>query len=342
MNRLYAEQGEAEAALEAKYPNRTPDTDWKTIGEEILTERGMPAILPNDPTSRVQPQIADDYYGTYNPDELAVKADKNAEAIAYDTHGNIGDVYEKYRQLLYDLSKAEQWDEFWDVKAQQDAELAEWEAKWGLTKEQMLEDPSAMVYGRPTSAASVPLNEQSIAAPTDEEVAEETADILAEKAATTKSDGKGGGKGTQWADSEGKTAAQYWDEYQALGDDYEAKRKFLLGNPEFASYYREKYGEDGEVMWWEKDYAADASSRSYSTWRGGGGGWSSSGSSNYYDKPDYIDRGTPRQSYMYPIKPWEPSRYPMEIAKYKPSQKRNNAAQIRAMLGARRNYQYLR
>lgn len=40
----------------------------------------------------------------------------------------------------------------------------------------------------------------------------------------------------------------YWDQYRALGEDWEAKRQFMLDHPEFAAYYISLYGEDS--AWW--------------------------------------------------------------------------------------------
>ena len=111
-------------------------------------------------------------------------------------------------------------------------------------------------------------------------------------------DGKGGGGKGSGADSDGKPWGEYWDEYFDLPDSA-AKAEYLRNNPEFAAYYAKNYS-DGE-RWWE-NYGRGGSgySRRYYG-RGGGGGWSSGG----YDKPSYIDRGTPQHYYNLMARPQE-------------------------------------
>ena len=145
-------------------------------------------------------------------------------------------------------------------------------------------------------------------------------------------DSSGAGSGGDWSAS--------WDGYRALGDDYTAKRQYMLDNPEFAAYYKGKYGEEGETMWWE--HALTDSAQAYSAWRGGsyggggGGGWSSSSSGD----TNRFDSGTPRQ--MRNLRRYESPRYPMEPAQYQAPRQQLTLQQIRAMIGAQRNYNYLR
>lgn len=91
--------------------------------------------------------------------------------------------------------------------------------------------------------------------------------------------GEGGSDGAEWSTN--------WDEYGALGDDYNAKKQYMLDNPEFAAYYKNKYGS----AWWE---GGGGRSGGYgggggSPWLGGGGGGGGGGYAPRID-PRYMDR----------------------------------------------------
>jgi hypothetical protein len=275
------------------------------------------------------PPEAADMYGNFSPDERAEQAEKIAKNIAYAVAGDKNEIYAKYRDELQSLAEAKSWTAYYALKDKQQVELDAWQATFDNVQAEMLAKPNLLVYGRPTGQAP-----GEAVGKLEERISQEDAkkDAKATKAGTR--------AGTTWADSEGKTAAQYWDEYSSFGDDYESKRAYLLANPEFAAYYKSKYGEKGEVMWWEKQTAtADGI---YSRWRapwsggwsGGGGGWSSS-------NDDYEGGGgRPQQSYMLPIRGYERRNYPMEFAQYKSPGGGLTMAQIQSMLGARRNTKY--
>jgi hypothetical protein len=77
-----------------------------------------------------------------------------------------------------------------------------------------------------------------------------------------------------------------WDEYKALGDNNDAKRQYMLDNPEFAAYYTNKYGEGSD--WWNnsggyKEYG-----------RGGGREWSK----NYDEYESYGNDYEAKHRYM--------------------------------------------
>jgi hypothetical protein len=86
-----------------------------------------------------------------------------------------------------------------------------------------------------------------------------------------------------------------WDEYQALGEDWDAKKQYMLDNPAFAKYYKDRYGN----AWWENESTGRGPfvPRSYgggggggSPWLGGGG--SGGGGGGYAPRvdPRYMDR----------------------------------------------------
>jgi hypothetical protein len=72
-----------------------------------------------------------------------------------------------------------------------------------------------------------------------------------------------------WWDSNGDgqqvdhTYDKAWDEYSGLGNDWDAKKQYMLDHPEFAKYWVSQFGED--AAWW-------LSERGGSGYGGGGGG----------------------------------------------------------------------
>jgi hypothetical protein len=67
------------------------------------------------------------------------------------------------------------------------------------------------------------------------------------------------GSGSGYSGSASSTEIdQWWAEYKALGEDYDAKRKYMEEHPEFAAYYKSR----GFSAWWE-DEEGEATSASY-------------------------------------------------------------------------------
>lgn len=95
--------------------------------------------------------------------------------------------------------------------------------------------------------------------------------------------GRGGGYGG--GDYTPGAWSKEWDAYGALGEDWAAKKKFMLDNPEFAKYYKDRYGN----AWWEQEDRVRAAFTPYSRagnspylgGGGGGGGGSGGGYSGY-------------------------------------------------------------
>jgi hypothetical protein len=100
--------------------------------------------------------------------------------------------------------------------------------------------------------------------------------------------GRDGGSGSEWSLN--------WDEYQGLGEDWDAKKQYMLDNPAFAKYYKDKYGN----AWWEDDGTGTVLRRAFVPWVGGGGGGGGSpwlgggggGGGGYAPRvdPRYMDR----------------------------------------------------
>lgn len=89
--------------------------------------------------------------------------------------------------------------------------------------------------------------------------------------------GTGGSGSQQWS--------KFWDAYNAYGEDWEAKKQFMLDNPEFAKYYADRYG---NTWWLNQRTARTFTPFSYSYSRGGGSSGYSFGGSN--SRPDDIRR----------------------------------------------------
>jgi len=116
--------------------------------------------------------------------------------------------------------------------------------------------------------------------------------------------------------------ANEWDAYRGLGDDYGAKAKFMRDNPEFAAYYKDKYLEDDEVAWWEKEHTPRPRrpySRGGGRSRGGGGqrrggrgggsgGYSSGYGSTRQQSPEIYARQMDKDLEVTErdIRPWRP------------------------------------
>lgn len=84
--------------------------------------------------------------------------------------------------------------------------------------------------------------------------------------------GRGGGSGgNQWS--------RNYDEYEALGDDYDAKRQYMLDHPEFAAYELQRIkAKYGELPWWAKPYTPRSGGGGYGGYSYGGGGGGGGGS----------------------------------------------------------------
>lgn len=304
---LLDEQDQALAALDAKYPSAQPDTDQAALGAKLLAEiERSQAQPPTDPTRIGQPQEAIDYYSNYSPEELAVKAAENAEYIAYAMNADI----KPPRQKPADMS----WDTYNRLREEYKAAVAADQAK-------LMQNPSSLVYGRPVGQASA-----GSVTPTKQEQA---TDKKAEA-------GKGGTAGAaDKTDSEGRPWSEYWDEYRAFGDDYAKKAEYLRSHPEFAAYYKARYLDENEEAWWERAYTSGA--QAYSSWRGGYYGGGGGGGYSSYEKPKYIDRGTPAQAYMYRQYPYEGQ--PVKPAVYRaPDGNLYSINQLISMLGAKPNW----
>jgi len=366
---LLDEQDQALAGLDAKYPSAQPDTDQAALGKELLAEiERSQAQPPTDPTRIGQPQEAIDYYGNYSPEELAVKAAENAEYIAYAMNADI----KPPRQKPADMS----WDTYNRLREEYKAAVA-------ADTERLMQNPSALVYGRPVGQTSA--GRVDSATPTDKEQA---TDKKAGTGKVTGADSEGrawseywdeyrafgddyakkgeylrshpefaeyykaryldegeeawwerdGGGGTGGAggktDSQGKSWSKYWEEYKGFGDDTTKKRAYLLANPEFAAYYKARYLEEGEQGWWE---VPAGGTQAYSSWRGGYYGGGGGGGYSSYEKPKYIDRGTPAQAYMYRQYPYEAR--PIKPAVYRaPDGTLYSMNQLISLLGAKPNW----
>jgi hypothetical protein len=103
----------------------------------------------------------------------------------------------------------------------------------------------------------------------------EVGETIAKEAATTPA-----GRENPWG--------KYWDEYNALGDNWQAKYEYMMANPEFAAYYINKYGKDA----WFLNYGKSRTSASYGAYRSYYGGYRGGGSS--WEYPKNLDRGTPQ------------------------------------------------
>lgn len=73
--------------------------------------------------------------------------------------------------------------------------------------------------------------------------------------------GKGSGKGgsNYTGDASDAQISKWWDEYRALGEDWDAKKQYMLDNPEFAAYYKSR----GYGAWWEDDGTGSGGRSSY-------------------------------------------------------------------------------
>lgn len=113
-------------------------------------------------------------------------------------------------------------------------------------------------------------------------------------------EGNTGGKGSDAWDTN-------WDEYNALGDDFTAKKQYMLDHPEFAAYYKARY----DNAWWEETYGGSGYFRrsyggGYRSYGGGGGGGGGGGYSNPIRiDPRQMDRSL-WEGPRFPQRPWVP------------------------------------
>lgn len=96
-----------------------------------------------------------------------------------------------------------------------------------------------------------------------------------------------------------------WDEYQALGEDWAGKKAYMLAHPEFAAYYKDRYGN----AWWEEAGGGSGFAGGGRAYYGGGGGYSGGdvvyeGGVDTYVNPQYINpslwKGPMRQGWRPP------------------------------------------
>lgn len=81
--------------------------------------------------------------------------------------------------------------------------------------------------------------------------------------------------------------SEHWDAYRAIdADDWEAKRQYMLDNPEFAKYWKERYG----TAWWEE--WTERTPREWVNYGGGGYGGGGGG------RGRLAAPGSPPYSYM--------------------------------------------
>jgi len=339
-------------AIKAKYPN-VEDTDWVTVGKKLWKGVSMyqdPGMLNQQiPVSEFAAEAGiEDYYRHYNPEEMAAQAYQNAKNIAYANNEDIKPDMRDKPVYPGDGATRAQFDAY---NAAKDAFDAAWEVYNGNVDNDLnalLSDEiirSALVAGHEVDpdllAQAMAADDRELGTPTGPlttgtigvDKAAVTADAIAKAAGLQEQEreaeyaskyGGKAGKGNEWS--------AYWDAYHAL-ENTDQKRQFLLANPEFAAYYQANYVDEGETPWWTVPYTS--SQQYYSTWRGGGG-WSGGGGGGWSspEKPKYIDRGTPAQAYMFPIRQYESPRYPTEWAQYRAPQQEMSLAQLRALIGA--------
>lgn len=138
-----------------------------------------------------------------------------------------------------------------------------------------MQDPSALVNGRKVDTSELPtdpkevikLYDQRYMTPVQKGLADKVAELKAAKAQEIQ----------KWSKN--------WDEYNGLGNDYGAKRKYLAEHPEFAAYLAARNKSRGIDSWWlrERQQRSGGGRSSSGGGRSGGGGGSgrSGGSANY-------------------------------------------------------------
>jgi len=211
---------------------------WKIIKRYNAQRDGIEAAHP----SAAIPSSSTPYNG-WNPKELGAEAYELAVKKAKDQLGDLPDYPEN--------GTPEQKRAWVKMRDQYDQRLL------SLVNGYM-QDPSALVAGRKVDTSGLPtdpaeavkLYDQRFMSPIQKGLADKVTAIKAAKAQEIQ----------KWSKN--------WDEYNGLGDDYDAKRKYLQDNPEFAAYLESRYGKDG--AWWKREYKGRS---------GGGGGRSFSGRS---------------------------------------------------------------
>jgi hypothetical protein len=96
-------------------------------------------------------------------------------------------------------------------------------------------------------------------------------------------------------DSQGRPWAEYWDEYRALGEDWDAKKAYMQANPEFAAYYIAKYGD--EAAWW----ADENQTGGRGFWQNVGGYGGGSGGGTFVNARPWLDEYRRMQGYRAPV-----------------------------------------
>jgi len=209
---------------------------WKIIKRYSNQRDGIEAAHP----SAALPSSDNPYYG-YNPRELGARAYEDAVRKAQEQMGDMPD-YPKD-------GTTEQKRAWVEAKQQYDQRLL------SLVNGYM-QDPSSLVGGNKVDTSKLPTDPADVIKMYDQRymtpIQKQLADaVAAEKAAKAQEFGK---------------YNQNWNEYNGLGDDYDAKRKYLQEHPEFAAYLAARYKGKGYDAWWLKERKQGG--RSY----GGGGG----------------------------------------------------------------------
>lgn len=203
------------------------------------------AIEAAHPSAAI-PDSANPYNG-WNPQELGAKAYELAVKKAKEQLGDLPD---------YPAEGTPEQKRAWvEMRDQYDQRLS------SLVNGYM-QDPSALVAGRKVDTSGLPtdpkdvikLYDQRYMTPIQKGLADRVAEL---KAAKTQEIQK-------WSKS--------WDEYNGLGNDYDAKRKYLEANPEFAAYLAARNKSRGIDSWWLRE-------RQQRSFSGGSGGRGRSGGS---------------------------------------------------------------
>lgn len=215
---------------------------WVIIKRYNAQRDGIEAAHPSAAISS-----SDTPYNGWNPQELGAMAYELAVKQAKEQLGDLPD---------YPAEGTPEQKRAWvEAKQQYDQRLL------SLVNGYM-QDPSALVAGRKVDTSGLPtdpkdvikLYDQRYMTPIQKGLADKVAEL---KAAKTQEIQK-------WSKS--------WDEYNGLGNDYDAKRKYLEANPEFAAYLAARNKSRGIDSWWLRE-------RQRRSFSGGGGGRGRSGGS---------------------------------------------------------------
>lgn len=301
---LYARKNAADAARDALFEQRDAEIakikgQYPSVGElPAQQEEFIPAAPTGaDPTAGTQPQGNIDFYGAYSPAELADAAKENAERVAKAKYKEQAPNWDNQPQRPGKGASDAEWDAY---KAAADtfyAGVDEYEALVAAETERLLENPSGLVYGRPTGAPvpepvspyaplrggspTVATETSGVVGETDagpvllppEEVKRIRAEERLAEQAAKQGGGTGGATGGLNAPGRAPDFSDYWDAYNKL-DDWDAKRKFMQDNPIFEAEYvrwaKKKYGDTWDA-WWKRPQFERTTGRVSGSY--GGGSW---------------------------------------------------------------------